>query len=165
MNSTSVPEEYSQPAKIILHPTDFSEDSELAFAHALRVALANQAHLALFHVYHDEKSRGFEHFPSVRATLQRWGVLEPGASHQDVGDLGIGIEKIQSSATSVVDAVARFLWRRPVDLLVMATEGRRGLAVALSLGVFRREGLHSWDAGQGLFGGRGTRCQSILNLP
>ncbi len=117
--------QFSEPAECILHPTDFSPGSDLALAHALRIALENRADLILLHVAHEGET---EHFPSVREVLQRWGLIEPGAPRSAVTDLGIGIEKIEAHGPNVVDAISNFLAFRRVDMLVMATEGREGLA-------------------------------------
>ena len=38
------------PQKIIVHPTDFSVPSDIAFAHALRIAIATRSKLYLVHV-------------------------------------------------------------------------------------------------------------------
>ncbi len=125
MTQADVPHDFSDPAQCILHPTDFSPSSDLALAHALRLALLNQADLILLHVALEDDD---EHFPSVREVLQRWGLIEPSASRSAVADLGIGIEKIEAHGPNVVDAISNFMHFRPVDMLVMATEGRDGLA-------------------------------------
>lgn len=109
----------------ILHPTDFSDESNLALAHALRIALANQAELVLLHV---NQSRRHEHFPSVRKLLHHWNLLDQHASRSDVAKLGIGIDKIEAYGGSVVGSIANYLDHHPVDMLVMATHGRHGLA-------------------------------------
>jgi nucleotide-binding universal stress UspA family protein len=125
MTRPDVPHDFSDPATCILHPTDLSPDSDLALAHALRVALMNKADLILLHVCEEDDQ---EHFPSIRKVLQRWGQIEPGASRSAVTDLGIGVEKISAHGPNVVDAISNFLHFRPVDMLVMATEGRHGLS-------------------------------------
>jgi nucleotide-binding universal stress UspA family protein len=121
---------FSEPARFVLHPTDFSPESEAAFAHALRVALTNKAELCLMHVGAKEDT-GWERFPPVRQTLQRWGLLEADARRQDVSKLGVGIEKVIVDDRNVGDAISRFTYEHPVDLLVLATEGRRGPAAWL----------------------------------
>jgi nucleotide-binding universal stress UspA family protein len=91
----------------ILHPTDFSEDSRSAFVHALAIAVVRKAELTLLHAgetYLDDDD--WKRFPHVRETLQRWGLIEAG---------------------SPVDATMEFLEDNPTDLLVLATEGRKGL--------------------------------------
>ena len=121
---------FSEPARYIVHATDFSPQSELAFAHALRLALTNNATLSLLHVGESADTE-WDRFPSVRQTLQRWGLLEAGADRADVSKLGITIKKIIAEQDNVADAIAGYLMNHPVDLLVLATEGRRGLAAWL----------------------------------
>ena len=48
MIQTKVPE--GVKLKSIFHPSDFSEASEIAFAHALKIALVAGAKLTMFHV-------------------------------------------------------------------------------------------------------------------
>ena len=119
----------SQPplVRFVVHPTDFSPASERAFVHALAIALLRQTRLALLHVGHDERAKWSE-FPQVRATLERWNLLQPHSAQQDVvEELGLRVSKnlLQGSP---VDALLSYLDREPADLLVVATEGREGLA-------------------------------------
>lgn len=127
MAASEVSHRFSDPSRYILHPTDFSPQSELAFAHALRIALTNKSNLTLLHVEKNEEVE-WDNFPSVRATLQRWGLLEAGAHRADVAKLGIGIEKVNVNDDHVADAVASYLVKRPIDLLVLSTEQRHGLS-------------------------------------
>ena len=64
--------------KSIFHPSDFSEASELAFAHALAIALIGETELIIMHARRGERE-DWSQFPAVRKTLARWQVLEPGA--------------------------------------------------------------------------------------
>ncbi len=131
MTESQVPARFSDPAQFVLHPTDFSPESEMAFAHALRVALTNRAHLALLHIG-DSDDAEWDRFPAVRATLHRWGVLESGARREDIGKLGLVIEKlIAKSSSDIAESIAGYLVDHPVDLLVLATHGRRRLAAWL----------------------------------
>jgi nucleotide-binding universal stress UspA family protein len=63
----------------VLHPTDFSEASEVAFVHALKLTLAMQGRLHVLHV----ASRGgpvrWRSFPGVREALERWACFRPEA--------------------------------------------------------------------------------------
>ena len=126
-----LPSTHSDPARFILHPTDFSPESEQAFAHALRLALTNKANLALLHVDEGDEDSDWERFPAVRETLERWGLIDPGAARSDVAQLGIGVEKLVAKHDTVADAVVDHLFRRTVDMLVLATHGRRGLSAWL----------------------------------
>jgi hypothetical protein len=67
----------------IFHPSDFSEASEVAFVHDLKMALVAGAKLTMLHV---EASFGAEwqDFPGVRDTLERWGLI-PKDSPQERG--------------------------------------------------------------------------------
>ncbi len=110
----------------VFHPTDFSESGDLAFAHALRVALACQCELSLMHVDPPTASPDFEHFPAVRDRLITWGELQPGATVHDLALLGLGVHKIQASAVDPVEAVREWLARESADLVVLATHPRQG---------------------------------------
>lgn len=116
-------------AQVILHPTDLSEASELAFAHALRLATHNQAFLSLLHVRRDDAEPvPWHEYPSVRETLARWGLLEAGARRSDVArQLGLRVEKVVGYEANVVDSIVSFLRERAVDMIVLATEGRTGV--------------------------------------
>lgn len=50
MTDSKLPKELGLPAEHILHPTDFTKDSEVALAHALKLALTNRTSLHLLHV-------------------------------------------------------------------------------------------------------------------
>ena len=80
---------------IIFHPSDFSSASEVAFGHALKIALQSKAKLDLMHVeptLSAEKPYWHE-FPAVRATLTRWGVLPEGVGRQEVAKVGSSCTK------------------------------------------------------------------------
>ncbi|PYS71622.1 MAG: hypothetical protein DMF69_09750, partial [Acidobacteria bacterium] len=72
----------------VLHPTDFSEGSKVAFHHALKAALLAKSRLTLLNVSPDGASQ-WDDFPGVRETLERWGLLPKGSPTSAVGELGI----------------------------------------------------------------------------
>jgi nucleotide-binding universal stress UspA family protein len=111
----------------VVHPTDLSADSEVAFAHALKLALAGRGRLKIMHVEPGSNEVDWENFPQVRATLARWGLLPPGSSREDVGKLGIGVEKIVFPGENPASAIPNYLRQRHVDLMVLATHQRDGL--------------------------------------
>jgi nucleotide-binding universal stress UspA family protein len=114
---------------IIFHPSDFSPASEIAFGHALKIALQSKAKLDLMHVERSlsaEKSYWLD-FPAVRATLSRWGILPEGVRRQDVAQIGLLIRKILKPSTDPVEAMLRHFRRFPPDLIVLATHQREGL--------------------------------------
>jgi nucleotide-binding universal stress UspA family protein len=122
---------------IIFHPSDFSPASEVAFGHALKIALQSQAKLDLMHVeptLSPEKPYWLD-FPGVRATLARWGVLPEGVARQEVGKIGLRVRKIIKSSTNPVETMLRHFQKYPPDLIVLATHQRDGLTRWLSRAV------------------------------
>ncbi len=114
---------------IIFHPSDFSPASEVAFVHALKIALQSKAKLDLMHVeptLSPEKSYWLD-FPAVRTTLARWDVLPEGIQRQEVAKTGLRVRKILKSSTDPVETMLRHFRRFPPDLIVLATHQREGL--------------------------------------
>jgi nucleotide-binding universal stress UspA family protein len=115
----------------IVHPTDFTAGGEVAFAHALRIALAGHGH---FYLVHAEKLDADEDadwaaFPGVRSTLTRWGLLAADAAPSDVADrVGLRVTKTDIPDQDPTDAILRFTANNRSDLLVLATHAREGLA-------------------------------------
>ena len=76
----------------VVHPTDFSDLSGKAFAHALRIALAARSTLHLLHVAELDGGRDDGAFPHVRRLLAQWGLIEEDASASTLDDrLGIRV--------------------------------------------------------------------------
>jgi len=109
----------------VLHPTDFSEASLVAFNHALRVAMLAQSKFTLLNVAKDRPSQ-WSDFPGIRETLERWGTLPKGSPRSAVGELGIEASKVVATQEEPVDAVMRYLHEHPADLIVLATSQRDG---------------------------------------
>ena len=111
----------------ILHPTDFSHGSEVAFLHALRLAIATKGSLSILHVDREQKRPDWDRYPGVRETLIRWKMLPPEASRTDVAHLGVHISKASVTEEDPADGVLNYLEEHPADLLVLATHQRHGL--------------------------------------
>jgi nucleotide-binding universal stress UspA family protein len=114
--------------RAVLHPTDFGTASELAFAHALKVALQARSR---FYVLHTEKPSDedidWRAFPGVRSTLARWGLLEEGSPAEAVFErLGVRVSKVDVLDDDPVRGIVRFFNDHPSDLIVLATQGREG---------------------------------------
>lgn len=125
----------------VLHPTDFSESSLVAFHHALKAAISTKSRLTLLHVASEAE---WSKFPGIRETLERWGVLPEGSPKSAVGELGVTASKVVANEGEPVDAVLRFLEKHPTDLIVLATS-RRGnhvpwLGKSVSAPVTRKAG-------------------------
>jgi len=123
MSHTNPPEEIK--VESIFHPSDFSQASEVAFAHALKIALVARARLTVLHV---EANPGTEwqDFPGVRDTLERWELIPKGSPKSAVGQLGIGVGKVIASSKDPVKACLGFLEKHPGDLIVLAVRQHEG---------------------------------------
>ena len=113
--------------KSIFHPSDFSEASEVAFAHALKIALVAGATLTMLHVEASHSTK-WQEFPGVRDTLERWKLIPMGSSKSVVGKLGIKVKKVIASSKDPVKACLDFLEKHPEDLVVLAVHQREGRA-------------------------------------
>ena len=124
----------------VFHATDFSESSQIAFEHALAVAVRCKGELTILHADHDARVEdSFEQFPAVRATLERWGYLEASSPQSAVFDrLDVRVRKINLQQRSPVAAAHHYLDQFHTDLVVLATEGRDGLPAWLRPSVAER---------------------------
>jgi len=113
----------------VLHPTDFSEASELAFAHALKITLLLGTNFTIFHSRDSaDKENNWHLFPSVRSTLVRWGIISEGRSRAAVFDeLGIKIEKVDMWGLNPMGEIFNYASSNPVDLIVLATHAHECL--------------------------------------
>jgi hypothetical protein len=93
----------------MFRPSDFSPGDEAAFVHALKLASAAKAEFNILHANPDAKEIDWDDFPSVRRTLQRWGLLAPGGSKEDVRRLGLDVHKVKRSGNDPVHAIRRYL--------------------------------------------------------
>ena len=127
----------------VLHPTDFSESSLVAFHHALKAAMLSKSKLTLLHVSTDGTSE-WSHFPGVRETLERWGALPKGSPKAAVGALGIDACKVIANKGEPVAAVVDYLEHNRTELIVLSTSKRDGripwLGKSVAVPVTRRAG-------------------------
>ena len=105
----------------ILHPTDFSRASEIAFGHALKIALAMRAKLDVVHVSEDALENSADEFPEVTETLERWCLVTPSGSTVDLSDFGIGIRKKTVRDADPLQGILHHLNYANADLVVLAT--------------------------------------------
>ena len=116
---------HSTAAASVFHPSDFSEASEIAFAHALKIALMSGATLHMLHVS-DQSQLPWDDFPGVRDTLQRWGLISADSPRSAVTGLGIEVRKVVRRDRDAVKANLSFLARHPADVIVLAVHQRDG---------------------------------------
>jgi len=121
----------AEPLIRILHPSDFSRVSRIAFAHALKLALKSHAELEIVHVephnLSNQEDVHWSEFPGVRATLARWQILPADARPDAVAKLGLRVKKILNSESDPLAAMSDYCATHPPDLLVLATHQRKGL--------------------------------------
>ncbi len=117
----------------IFHPSDFSAASEIAFGHALKLAVVAKTKLSILHVA-DGQRVAWQDFPGVRATLERWQLIPKGSPKSAVADLGVKVEKIVLGGDPVKACVS-FLDRHRADLIVLAVHQSNGRMQWLRKGV------------------------------
>ena len=111
----------------IIHPTDFSHGSDVAFAHALRMTLCSGGDLEILHVDRGNRRSEWFQYPSVRSLLARWGVLPDNAERKDVAELGVNISKSACTGVDTATGVLDHINTRGADLVVMTTHQRSGI--------------------------------------
>jgi nucleotide-binding universal stress UspA family protein len=143
----------------IFHPSDFSKASELAFAHALAVALLRKTELVIMHA--GRGSLGdWAQFPPVRKTLEKWQVLAPGSPRSAVfKKLSVRVAKVSARGDPVRASIAQIEKQKP-DLVVLATRGRHGLPLWLKPSI--AQAIARRTSAMTLFVPRG--CRGIVSL-
>jgi nucleotide-binding universal stress UspA family protein len=112
----------------IAHPTDFSEQSAQAFAHALRLALDTKSRLYLLHVKEAGSEDSWTAFPHVREMLARWGLLDAHAPHAEIeAKLGVKVTKVEIEHREPTSGLFAFILSHRPDLMVLATHGRESM--------------------------------------
>jgi nucleotide-binding universal stress UspA family protein len=114
----------------ILHPTDFAGGGELAFVHALRIALKGKLALSLLRVKSEaEVSPHISGLRHVVDMLARWNLLSansPASSLESALDLRVS--SVTVPAVNVRTGILDFLDSHPCELAVIATHRPKGLA-------------------------------------
>ena len=126
------------PVNFVLHPTDLSEASLMAFHHALAIAIRRGAQFTLLHAMGRRATDNWADFPSVRDTLARWRVSGTTEALEDKIRRST-VSKIEVPIRDPVAACRDYTDRNSVDMIVLATEGRSGLSRLL--GASRAERL------------------------
>ncbi len=120
--------------RTILFPTDFSECSRQAFAHALFLAEQHEARLHLFHavvLHDDDPANPEQRFPGSRelfATLFEVAGSQLASLVELHKERPVDIQEFSSRGVSAADLILEHAHEHDVDLIVMGTHGRRGPA-------------------------------------
>lgn len=117
--------QYAIRIESVFHPSDFSAASEVAFVHALKIALAAQADLNMLHAT-DDSQNDWHDFPGVRETLERWKLIPPNSPKSAVANLGIEVRKVVKVDRDPVHAATEFLRTYRADLIVLAVRQHEG---------------------------------------
>ena len=108
----------------IFHPSDFSDASNIAFVHALKLAALANGRLTILHT--GAGAGGWQDFPRVRRTLERWEMLPPNSHKEAIFSLGLDVQKIASPQSDPAPIILHYLGEHPHDLIVLATHQRDG---------------------------------------
>ena len=113
----------------VFHPTDLSKVSEVAFVHGLKIALTARGQFSMLHVVRQgDEGPPSSSFPRVRRTLASWGLVQADCLPQEIAKLGVRIKKLEIEADDPTEAIGDYLDERQMDLIVLATHQRGGLA-------------------------------------
>ncbi|MGD8601468.1 MAG: universal stress protein [Gemmatimonadota bacterium] len=115
------------PVDFVLHPTDLSEASLVAFHHALAIAIRRGAQLTLLHAVGRRATDNWVDFPSVRDTLAKW---RRAGTTDDLEERirRASISKREVQTRDPVAACTEYTGSHSVDMIVLATEGRSGIS-------------------------------------
>lgn len=151
----------------ILHPTDFGREGNLAFAHALKIALRLHGSLSLLHL---QTADALE--PKVSAvkraldTLAAWKLLPAGADETELERrLDVKLAGFSLPARNAREGILDYIEDHACDLAVLASRKRKGLqhwldpsvaekAVkrARTMILFLREGVRGFVSPSGMIG-------------
>jgi nucleotide-binding universal stress UspA family protein len=102
----------------------------MAFAHALKLAVARKGGLTMLHAGRARASDPHEDFIRVQETLVRWNLLAKESATDAIPNLGLDVQKVVALDSDAARSAVRYLARHPHDLIVLATH--------------QQEGLHRW---------------------
>lgn len=116
----------------ILVPTDFSERAERALPHALWMAEEFGAELHLLHalVLHGDDPGRADEFPDLQDAheqLRRWAAGRMEESVAEVDTARVPVVEAQERGIAAAPTIVEYADDHDVDLVVMATHGRRGV--------------------------------------
>src|SRR6516165_9908704 len=116
------------PIKTIIHPTDFSDASAKAFAHAMAFSLAVQSRLYILHVAKDGENRDLYSRPHVRELLALWGKITPQERPEAItARTGVQVLKAAMHPGSLRQRIDKFIASHKCDLMVLTTHHRTAL--------------------------------------
>jgi nucleotide-binding universal stress UspA family protein len=124
----------------VLHPTDFSEASKLALAHAVALSFKVGGRLTLLHVRgEDDPAPTRNGLSPIADLLVKWGRLGAQEKFDDLKPrFGVDARFIDLPARSISEGLREHFEAQPVDLAVLATTPHSGLSFWFAGSVSRR---------------------------
>jgi nucleotide-binding universal stress UspA family protein len=124
------------PIKTIIHPTDFSDASLTAFAHAMAFSLAVRSRIYVLHVVRDGEDYSRYTFPGVYRLLGLWGKIVPHESPQEIeARTGVRVSKIVLAPGNTRRRIDDFIVSHGCDLMVLSAHHRDALRRIVSSSV------------------------------
>lgn len=126
---TEISAEMSAETSTLLHPTDFSADGALAFAHAVRLSLRGRQTLSLLNIATSDMGPRRDGLRLVADLLSSWGLLpEKSAPEAIKTNLGFEVVSVGIPHEDPRTAILDYIEHHPCDFAVFATRDHRGLA-------------------------------------
>lgn len=113
--------------RYILHPSDFSEASQVAFDHALSLTIHGGANFTLLHAVGRRSTDNWPGFPSARDRIEQWRIAGSVEGFEDRVRQAT-ITKRSMDVRDPAAAARLFVVKHPTDMLVLATKSGRGLS-------------------------------------
>lgn len=117
----------------VLFATDFSERSEAALPHAVWYAREFEAELHMLHavvLHADDPANPDVDFPDLEDAyreVDRWASDRMEATAGRADDAGIAVKRAERRGIAAAPVILDYAHEEEVDLLVLATHGRRGV--------------------------------------
>src|SRR5215813_5455057 len=111
----------------IFHPSDFSDASNVAFVHALKLAVSANGKLTILHTGAEDNDDCWQDFLRVRRTLERWEMLPLNSPKEAIFSVGLDVQKIATPNSDPARGVLHYLGEHPYDLIVLATHQHKGV--------------------------------------
>ncbi len=119
--------------KKILFPTDFSRCASQAFIHAVYLTQRYGAEMHMLHalvLHEDDPNNPLHHFPELDEVIARMNESIDKRMDSEIAAnqaVVLNIEKVQRRGISPATVILDYAEENDIDLIVMGTQGRRGL--------------------------------------
>jgi nucleotide-binding universal stress UspA family protein len=115
----------AHPIGTIIHPTDFSNASMEAFAHAMAFSLVARCRLYILHIAKEGEDYSTYTFPQVYRLLGHWGKIGPNESPQEIeARTGVRVSKIALAPGNIRQRIDDFIASHGCDLMILSTHHR-----------------------------------------